>query len=116
MATKTITATVDAWLSQYQNPAHLLDPKTSPDRVVAMITCVRRDSDPKAWQRDGYTLVGTAEVTLHLVDERAVVENKVTSLRAEKERTLAEAHAKAVELEGQIQKLLAISYDSGSAT
>lgn len=58
---------------------------------------------------NGFSKVGTAEVTITLHDPDDLIANKVEALRAEKQQTLADAQAKATRLESQIQQLLAIT-------
>lgn len=59
--------------------------------------------------------VGTAEVVVTLDDDDTVRENLVDSLRKEKSKVLAEAQAKATQIEDRIQSLLAISWNGQSA-
>lgn len=59
----------------------------------------------------GWTKVGTAVITMEVVDKAAMVESKIESLRALQTKTIADAQAKSTEIEGQIQKLLAISHE-----
>lgn len=60
----------------------------------------------------GWTLAGEAEITVALIDERALVENKVASLREQARNIRAEATANVTRIEGQINDLLAITFDS----
>lgn len=56
-----------------------------------------------------YTRMGTAQVTLTLSDKDAMVRNKVEALRAQLWEVRAAAQLKAKEIEGEIQKLMAIT-------
>ena len=58
----------------------------------------------------GWTLIGTATITLDLVDRRTLIDNKVESLKAEAASIRAEAYRKAMHIDNQIQQLLAIDY------
>lgn len=60
----------------------------------------------------GWTLAGEAEITIHLVDERELIDNKVDALKEEAKNIRAEATARCTKIEGQIQELLAITYDA----
>lgn len=60
----------------------------------------------------GWVRAGTARVEITLIDKSAIVENKVESLNAQKTQILAEAQMKATQIEEQIQKLLAITYEA----
>lgn len=58
----------------------------------------------------GWSLIGDAEITLHVEDEDTLIANKVQGLRGELARVRAESQAKETRIEEQIQKLLAITY------
>lgn len=104
-----IKATVCAWLASHYGPQDL---KTPPQRAISTICLYEPGSDQgkKNWQASGYVLIGEADVTVRLIDEQVMVEQKVESLRAEKTRVLAEAQARATGIDADIQKLLAIEY------
>lgn len=68
------------------------------------------DEDSTYWVENGYTKVGTAEITLTIFSADTMVANKVEALRAEKKKVQAEAAMRANEIDGQIQNLLAITY------
>ena len=105
-----IRATVCAWLSSSYGPQDL---KGDPQRVVSNAVLYEPHggaNGKKDWQANGYVLIGEADVTLRLIDKKVMVEQKVESLRAEQGRVLAEAHARSVSIEADIQKLLAIEY------
>ncbi len=56
--------------------------------------------------------VGFATVKVTIADEQTILERTVDALRAEKAKARADAQAKATEIEGKIQKLLAIGHDA----
>lgn len=56
-----------------------------------------------------YVLVGTAEVTVTLMPQDAIVQTQIVALRARQRNIKATAHAQTVEIERQIQSLLAIA-------
>jgi hypothetical protein len=99
---KTIKANVKAWLPGYASPEDLLG-----NEVRAVSSMAYSDED---MLRAGWTLVGEAEINVALVDEDQIILNKVDSLRAEKNRIIADAQVKANDIEGKIQSLLAIEF------
>lgn len=108
MSARTVTGTTKVWLTEHAlniGPKELADP-----RVVSRLSY--SDSEMKSW---GWTLIGTAEITLHLVGDREIVENRVDSLRAEQKKVVADAQKKSTEIERQIQTLLAIAYEGKAA-
>lgn len=60
---------------------------------------------------ENWTKVGNCKITVELLDTNAMIEGKVASLRAALKEVRAAAHAKSVEIEGQIQQLLAIEFN-----
>ena len=105
MSTRTITATVPAWIGKYS----LLGPHElrngSDEEIINALTFVNFDMTGC-----GYTVAGTAEVTVILVDPDTLITNKVGALRQELSRHRAEAHAKENAILEQINNLLAITY------
>jgi hypothetical protein len=98
---KKFTATTNAWLYDICfGPQDLLH--ATAKNVVGMVSY----GDTRS---DGYTLVGTAKITLELCSEDQMVVNKVASLRKEITKTRADAELKAKHLEKQVQQLLAIT-------
>lgn len=59
----------------------------------------------------GYTFVGEAVLTVTVPDEKTLVKNKVEALRAEAKSIRAEATAKVTRIEGQINDLLALTFE-----
>ena len=57
-----------------------------------------------------YTVVGEAEITLKLHDKEQLVDAKVDSLKAQLQKTQADAEVACNRIREQIQSLLAISY------
>ena len=64
---------------------------------------------------EGWVLAGEAEITVHLVDAKTLVANKIESLREEAKAVRAEATARVTRIEGQINDLLALSFDGDAA-
>lgn len=104
------TATLHAWLDKYSSIEGLFD--SSAEAVVAALTYTRSAPDDDSYfKREGYTHIGTAEITVTLPARDEVVSNKVAALRAERQAVLVKAEAESQEIEKQIQSLLAISFD-----
>ncbi len=57
---------------------------------------------------DGYTFAGDAVITVEIIDEQALVANKIEALREHAASIRAEATAKCTRIDGQIQQLLSI--------
>lgn len=105
MTTKPITMSASIWLGEYSD----IGPQDFKQGMTATpLTFLSADVDREHWQKSGYTFVGTAEIQFTPISTDEMVANKVEALRAQKSATLAEAQAKATQIEGQIQKLLAI--------
>jgi hypothetical protein len=105
---KTITGKTKAWLSESGSPDALLGDNHG--AAVSSLSFCSWDMKSVGW-----TYVGEATITVDIPDHDTLIGNKVESLRAEKQQILAEAQAKATQLEGQIQKLLAITYTPEAA-
>lgn len=103
--TRTITGEITAWLTDSGNPDVL---RGKPEDALNVMAFSIYDS----MEQHGWTRVGKATITVDVVDEKQLVENKVASLRTMKATVMAEATATATEIERKIQNLLAISYDS----
>jgi hypothetical protein len=58
----------------------------------------------------GFLYIGKATITVEIPDEKELVENAVASLREQAAHIRAKATAECTEIEGQIQQLLAITY------
>ncbi len=98
--TRTISTKTQSWLSNHSTigPEDLRDPKN----IVGLIFS-NADMRPCGW-----TYVGEAEITVELVDESKLIDNKVAALREELKTVRAEAQIKSTKIEGQIQSLLCI--------
>lgn len=103
---------VPAWFTNdYNGPELLKGPAREAINAMVFVDTTEWSQDGKP--PDGWTRVGTATITVELVDEEEMVANKIDSLRQEITRVRADAHAKETHLEGKIQQLLAITNDSG---
>jgi hypothetical protein len=102
---KTITGKTKVWLSDIWGPQDLQGNGREGDRVVGRP--MYSDTD---LSKSGFTYVGEAEITLHILDDDKIVANKIDALKAEKQNVIAEAQLKANKIEERIQSLLAITY------
>jgi hypothetical protein len=102
---KTITATVPAWLPDHCGTISDLMRAKEENAVemAAFYTPVYDGGGP-----DGWIHIGSAEITITLDDESSMVENAVASLRAAKKKVQADCEIALMQLDGQIQSLLAI--------
>lgn len=100
---KTVTSKTKAWIPEHSS--------ISPKDLLAgnLQGLIYTTSDMVSV---GWTLAGEAEITLYFVGERDLIDNKVAALKEEAKNIRAEATAKCTKIEGQIQELLAISYDA----
>lgn len=105
MSGRTFSFTTKAYLTSYHTPDEI-----TPESAACALSFYNFSSTP-----DGYTLVGEADITVRVVDAQKIIANKVEALKTEKARVLAEAQMKATDIEANIQKLLAISFDEGVA-
>ena len=97
-----ITGKTKVWASEFYGPA---DIKRDGAKCVQRLTYTDCDMSGSSC---GYSLVGTAEITIDFVDEQIMVDNKIEALRAEVKSIKAKAEMEATALEGKIQQLLAI--------
>jgi hypothetical protein len=106
---RTITATIPAWLV-HDSCFGVQDLKNSDAvRIINGVSFMQFESPD--YLPAGWTRVGEASIVLTLVDEDALLANKVDALRREQKETLAEAQAKVTRLQGQIEQLLAITHE-----
>ncbi len=61
------------------------------------------------WANDGYIYVGHAAIEVSLLPPTDITTQAVETLKQQKTQVLADAQAKATQIEGQIQSLLAIA-------
>lgn len=113
-----LTATLQAWLPKDRQLAGLFDADVNAQQIVSACFLINEgpsiEGRPASyWEREGYTHIGSAQVMLTLNSRDALLANKVTSLQARKASVLADAQRTATEIEGEIQKLLAIGYSVG---
>lgn len=109
MTARTVAGAVSIWLRKEDGPQHL----TGTDReIVANVACMDQNSDMSSY---GYTRVGMGTLSFELPTLRGLVDSKAEALRAEIQKTRADAQMKVTRLEADLQKLLAIEFD-GSAS
>ena len=96
-----ITGRTKVWITgEYYGPD---DIKRDGPKCVGRLTYCEHDMSASGW-----SYIGTAEITLDLVDDKIMVDNKIETLRAEVKSIKAKAEMQATALEGKIQQLLAI--------
>jgi hypothetical protein len=98
-----ITGSLNAYLSPYSSisPDDLSDPS-----AIASLSFTSGVSEYFA--QHGYTLVGTAAITVTIMGKDEIISNKIDALRSEAATIRANATAKCTRIEGQIQQLLCI--------
>ena len=103
----TFTQTVTAWI-----PGHCsFTPSDFAAQKSGIAGALGYTEDPNSSMGEhGWTKVGIAEITLHLIDNDQMVLNKIDALKAEAKKTRADAAVRCNEIENQIQNLLAITY------
>lgn len=102
---RTITNTAVAFLSQHSS----LDKDGLPSHVSNLTFASERGP---YWEENGYTYVGTAEITVHMVEKQELIENKVQALRNEVIVIKAKSTMECTKIESQIQDLLSIGFSA----
>lgn len=102
---RTVQGKTFAWTSQYSciGPNELKS--GSDDQLVRGLQYATPDMSSSGWVK-----VGEVEVTITLFGLDDIVHGQVDALKAMKKEVIAKAEAEATRIEGEIQKLLAISY------
>lgn len=114
---KQITGTLNAFVStKYSiiNPADLHKVKNATqdqkNALLGGITLTHHD-----FGEDGdFIPVGTAEVTLTLTSADDMVKGQVSALKAQRQKTMAEAQREVNRIDEQISKLQALTFDGGA--
>ena len=99
-----ITSTSIAWIT---TPSEMHNLALSDDIAMNAMTfsnCEGMAGPPNPWIR-----IGTAEITVEIVDESQMLRNTVSALRTEQRSVRAEAEKRATDIDRQIQQLLAIT-------
>ena len=94
-----ITATVQAYISQYNSVKSLMN--TSQENAISQVMLTERTLD-------GWVLIGSATVTLNVADDDTINGRLVETLREVQTSIKADAQKRVTEIEQQIQSLLAI--------
>lgn len=102
---RTVDGTTGVWLTEYTwiGPKELAE--LDGGRLVTDLTYSNHDMSTSGW-----TKVGVAHITIDLIQGDELISSKVGALSAKKLRVLADAEREATAIEGEIQKLLAITY------
>ena len=102
------TGNVDVWLSdppyRGQQLKNALD-RGDHDAAVHALSLSGSDMSDYGWAK-----AGTAQVTVDLLEDDAILAEMVAGLRAKRKSILAEARAEATKIDDQIQSLLAIEH------
>lgn len=106
---KKITATVPVWITSKYVTLDSLD-KSTPERAISTMNYYlpHEDGTPP----DGWVQVGTAEITVTLAPQDQIVGNQIAMLKAAQKKVRADAENALNQIEGQIQSLMAIEYQS----
>jgi hypothetical protein len=102
---KKVSGTTKAWLNQYSGL--ILSTQTN-EQVVNTLSYSCSDMTEHGW-----TYVGDAKVTIELFDDDAILNSKISTLKAQKQKVQADAFVQSNEIDEEIQKLLAITDKSG---
>jgi len=89
-----------AWFTGSMGPHSLLD-----EDVLSRVQFCDHDMSSVGW-----SLCGTASITLYPMDQDALIGSKVDSLRAELTKVRADATSRETEITQQINTLLSIGY------
>ena len=101
-----ITSTTTAWMTEHrQQQLHDAIQKNDHDTIVDSLVFSNLDMS------DCWTRISEATITVEVPDENEIKLGIVESLKAERERVMADAQAKVNEIEEKIQNLLAITWN-----
>lgn len=110
MSTATIKTTTIAWLGSGTYSIREFSAAMHKGDEAAMIGAIAFSPNESMGKgRDAWTRIGTAEITVTIEKHDKIVANTVKALRNQQKALRAEAEVKAVDLERQIQQLLAIT-------
>lgn len=98
---KHIKGNVTAWITKYGSESSNFE-KDKPESYA--YTNGEQDMTKVGWTR-----VGDAEITLLLRDDREIVANMVSTLKAEKQRLQADTQVALNKIDERIQSLLALT-------
>lgn len=90
-----------AWMTQYGS----MNIEQDPDSLVTSVVYTDRDMTSSGWY-----IVGEAEIALTLLGREDSVLNQIDSLKGLIRQEHAQSHSKVMELQDQINNLLAITY------
>jgi hypothetical protein len=99
------TITTKVWCTSDYELARISEYQSGAVEKFPEASCFYSNTDMKG---GGWSEVGVAEITIDLFGNKELVEARVDSLRAELTQVLAEAGKKTTEIEGKIQRLLAL--------
>lgn len=96
------------------SPYSGFNPSDTSEFAAHRFTFVRPDIAPggvldSIWAEQGFVVAGSASIVVTLHSLEQITDGRVQALRAQREKILAEAQAKATQIEREIQQLLAIA-------
>lgn len=97
------TGKTKAWLPSHGGPEIL---KLTGDKLVTNLSYASNNMTLAGW-----VLAGEATISVELVNTDQLIENKVAALKKELQLVRANAERQAMDIEGKIQNLLAITYE-----
>jgi hypothetical protein len=97
---------LNAYIGPYCN-VKLHELKDTKPEQLMMLSYLKTDLQPG----NGYTLVGSVIGTLNLLPVADVAEDRIALLKQRQQELRAKSEAEVTRLEGEIQSLLAISYE-----
>ena len=110
MSKRVVEGTLKAFITEYSylTPDDLVN--GDPAKIVGALSFSKGDMTSHGW-----AYVGEAKITVDLGSTKEIVTGQVEALTAKKTKVLADAQNEATKIERQIQQLLAIELDGGTA-
>jgi hypothetical protein len=102
---KKVSGTTKAWLNKYSN----ISMEGNTDKVIID----KLSFSVSDMSSHGWTYVGNAKITLELLEDDAILNSKISTLKVKKQKIQADAFVQANEIDEEIQKLLSITDKSG---
>ena len=100
------TASIKMWMTDgTYNPITPQDIAAGAEKLINKVQFYNGDMS-----KEGWTYIGDADVTMHMIDKKTIVDNKVASLKEQAKTIRATATRDCLRIEDQINQLLAIEY------
>lgn len=97
-----VSGITKAWLGQYTNLSVTANPND--DAIVNEISFSKSDMSAHGW-----TFIGEARVSLNMISDDEIINSKISTLKAQKQKIQAEAYVQANDIDEEINKLLCIT-------